>query len=137
VAPGADTQRILVGTGQAAARGTLIPYGKEHAMYGTIFRLQPRVGREADVVSLMEEWNRQRGATVPGVQATYLLRSERRPGELIGAAVFDDEQTYRANAAAPEQDAWHRRLRAALEADPIWEDGEYLLATHFSEHVVR
>ena len=100
-------------------------------MYGTIFRLQPKAGRDADVVTLMQEWNRQRGATVPGAQATYLLRSERRPGELIGVAVFADEPTYRANAAAPEQDAWYRRLRAVLAADPVWEDGEYLMATQF------
>ncbi len=102
-------------------------------MYGTIFRLQPKAERQADVVSLMEEWNRDRGAEVPGARATYLLQSQRRPGELIGVAVFDDEQTYRANAEAPEQDAWYRRLREALEADPVWEDGTYLVATHLGE----
>ena len=97
-------------------------------MYGTMFRLQPKAGREADVVSLMEGWTRDRGAEVQGARATYLLRSERRPGELIGVAVFADEQTYRANADAPEQDAWYRHLREALEADPVWEDGAYLVA---------
>jgi hypothetical protein len=98
-------------------------------VYGTIFRLQPKAGREADIVSLMEAWNRDRGASLPGARATYLLQSERRPGELIGVAIFDDEQTYRANAQAPEQDAWYRRLREALETDPIWEDGTFLVAT--------
>ena len=104
-------------------------------MYGTIFRLQPKAGRQADIVALMEAWNRERGAEIPGARATYLLQSDRRSEELIGVAVFDDERTYRANAQAPEQDAWYRRLGDALETDPIWEDGAYLVATHLSERV--
>lgn len=98
-------------------------------MCGTIFRLQPKAGREQDIVALMEEWGRTRGAQVQGARATYLMRSERRPDELVGVAVFDDEQTYRANAESPDQDAWYQRLREALEADPVWEDGTYLVAT--------
>ncbi|MDQ4044118.1 MAG: antibiotic biosynthesis monooxygenase [Chloroflexota bacterium] len=97
-------------------------------MYGTIFRIQPKAGREQDVVSLVQEWNRSLGPTVPGARAVYLLR----PGELVGVAVFDDEQTYRANAASPEQDAWYQRVREALETDPIWEDGPYLVATELA-----
>ena len=48
-------------------------------------------------------------------------------------AVFADERAYRRNAAAPEQDAWYRRLREALEADPVWEDGAYRVAAHFPQ----
>jgi quinol monooxygenase YgiN len=102
---------------------------KEFAMYGTIFRLKPKAGRESDVVTLMEEWSRSRGQEVKGARAAYLLQSERRPGELVGVAVFDDEESYRANATAPEQDAWYKRLREVLDADPVWEDGTYLFAS--------
>lgn len=102
-------------------------------MYGTIFRLRPKAGREADVVALMEEWARTRGSRVNGARAAYLLRSERQPGELLGVAVFDDQATYQANAADPQQDAWYRRLRETLQADPEWEDGIYLVATHLAE----
>ncbi len=101
-------------------------------MYGTIFRLQPQPGREADVVALTEEWAQNRGPQADGARAVYLLRSERRPGELIGVAVFADRATYQANAAAPEQDAWYRRLREALEADPVWEDDTFLVARHLT-----
>ena len=104
-------------------------------MYGTVFRLRPKDGREADVVALTEEWTRVRGPQTAGARAIYLLRSERRPGELIGVAVFDDERTYRANAETPEQDAWYRRLREALEADPVWEDGTFLVAAQISTRV--
>lgn len=102
-------------------------------MYGTIFRLRPQAGREADVVALMEEWGQSRGTQVQGSRATYLLKSERRPGELIGVAVFDDQATYQANAEDPEQDAWYRRLRETLEEDPVWEDGAFLAAAHYPE----
>ncbi len=98
-------------------------------MYGTIFRLQPKAGREADVVTLMEEWADSRGQEVQGARAAYLLKSERRPGDLVGVAVFDDEESFRANATAPEQDAWYRRLREVLDTDPVWEDGTYLLGS--------
>lgn len=98
-------------------------------MYGTIFRLQPKAGREHDVVSLMEEWARSRGPQVPGARAAYLLLSERSRGELVGVAVFDDQATYQANAESPEQDAWYRQLHEVLETDPVWEDGTYLVAT--------
>ncbi|MBW3634662.1 MAG: hypothetical protein KY456_16715 [Chloroflexi bacterium] len=104
-------------------------------MYGTIFRLRPQAGREADVVALTEEWARTRGSQVNGARAVYLLRSERQPGDLLGVAVFDDRETYEANAADPEQDVWYRRLREALEADPEWENGAYLVATHISDRV--
>lgn len=102
-------------------------------MYGTIFRIQPKAGREADVVSLMEEWNRTRGSQAQGARATYLLKPERRAGELVSVAVFDDKATYSANAAAPEQDAWYQRLREALEDDPVWEDGAFLVAAQLSD----
>jgi hypothetical protein len=121
-----DTLESHLGRLQENAR-TRSVNRKEIAMYGTIFRLQPKAGREQDVVSLMEEWSRDRGSQVQGARATYLLQSERRPGELVGVAVFDDEQTYRANADSLEQDTWYQRLREALEADPVWEDGTYLV----------
>ena len=54
------------------------------------------------------------------------MKPDRKPGELIGVAVFEDRATYRANADDPEQDAWFRRVRELLESDPDWEDGDYV-----------
>ena len=95
-------------------------------MYGSIFRMRPRRGREKDIVALMEEWDRQRRPKARGARAGYLFRPNDRTNELIGVAVFDDRATYEANAADPEQHQWYTRLREMLEADPAWEDGEYL-----------
>jgi quinol monooxygenase YgiN len=102
--------------------------GRDQLMYGTIYRLRPRAGREADVVALVEEWATKRGPQVQGTRAVYLLQSERRSGDLLGVAVFESEEAFRANAASPEQDAWYRQIRDLLEEDPEWEDGAYLVA---------
>ena len=39
-------------------------------------------------------------------------------------AVFESKETYEANANDPAQDAWYRKFRALLTADPEWNDGE-------------
>ena len=41
-------------------------------------------------------------------------------------AVFEDKASYEVNADDPGQDKWYRELRANLEADPEWQDGEYV-----------
>jgi hypothetical protein len=94
--------------------------------YGTIFRLRPRPGEESQLVALMDEWDRERKSRVRGAIGGYLFKPDKRPGELIGVAVFRDRQSYQANAADPEQDRWYRRFREHLQADPEWEDGEIL-----------
>ena len=50
--------------------------------------------------------------------ASYVLRPDHRPDELILLAVFRDRESYRANASDPEQDRWCRQMREHLEADP-------------------
>lgn len=93
-------------------------------MYGTIFRLRVKPGREADVLAMIEEWWCERAPQVAGVRADYLFRPDGASGELVGVALFADRESYRANAEDPDQDRWYRRFRALLEADPQWEDGE-------------
>jgi quinol monooxygenase YgiN len=94
--------------------------------YGTIFRMRVKPGAEQQVLRLMEEWERDRKPKIRGALGSYLFRPDNRSGELIGVAVFRDQQSYRANGNDPEQDAWYRRLREQLQADPEWEDGVYL-----------
>lgn len=96
-------------------------------MYGSIFRMRPKAGRESDIVALFEEWGRTRAPAVKGARAGYVLRSDNRPSELVGVAIFEDRATYMANANDPAQNAWYLKLRDLLEADPIWEDGEYIV----------
>jgi hypothetical protein len=50
------------------------------------------------------------------------------PDEYILAVAFESREAYAANAASPEQDARYQELRALLEADPEWNDGEIVHA---------
>jgi predicted ester cyclase/quinol monooxygenase YgiN len=106
-------------------------------MFGTIARLRPKAGRQADVIRLFEEWGRERGPRVAGALGGYLMRPLNRPDEHIAVAIFADRATYEANANDPQQDAWYRRLREVLEADPIWEDGEYVVSGLAGEQVAE
>ena len=95
-------------------------------MYGSIFRMKPRPGQEASVVEEFERWERDRKPKAKGAIAGLVMRPDRRPGELIGVAVFEDKASYQANADDPEQERWYFKLRELLEDDPEWEDGEYV-----------
>jgi quinol monooxygenase YgiN len=95
--------------------------------FGTIFRMQPKQGQEQAIEEMFRRWERERGRMVPGVMGAYLFRSRSRPGEIYGVAVFDSEENYRRNAEDPEQDRWYNQLRALLEADPEWNDGDVVV----------
>ena len=88
-------------------------------MYGSVFKMKAKAGAKGDLISLMDDEMRTR--VLKGVRASYLL--DGGGDEVWGVAVFDDEKTYRENAASPEQDAAYRRMRALLQADPEWHDG--------------
>ena len=98
-------------------------------MYGTIFRMKVKRGQEQKVAELFREWDRERQPKVKGAITGLLLKPDKKRGELIGVSVFQDRASYMANADDPEQDRWYRKLRELLQADPEWEDGEYLVAT--------
>ena len=93
-------------------------------MYGTVARMHIKAGKRQAFLDLMEEWNRERKPKVKGARAGYTLFPDSSPNQAILLAVFDDKDSYFANAADPEQDTWFRRMREQLEEDPQWEDGE-------------
>ncbi|MBI4299206.1 MAG: antibiotic biosynthesis monooxygenase [Chloroflexi bacterium] len=95
-------------------------------MYGSIFRMKVKPGQEQKVIDLFNEWDKVERPKVKGAIAGYVMKPDSKSGELIGVAVFQDKASYRANAERPEQDRWFRKMREHLQADPQWEDGEYL-----------
>ena len=95
-------------------------------MYGTIFPMKVKPGQEQRVVDVFQEWETERRPKVEGVVAGFLFKPDKKPGELVGVAVFKDRASYMANANDPDQDKWYRKLRELLQADPAWEDGEYV-----------
>lgn len=93
-------------------------------MYGTIARYRPLPGKERDAQELTRQWIEQRAPQIPGFVGEYELKSDANPGEWFAFVIFDSEESYRKNAADPDQDRWYRQLRATLAADPEWTDGE-------------
>ncbi len=98
-------------------------------MYGTIARMRVKSDHEQQLRAMNDEWAQERGRQVEGFVASYVLRPDERPGELILVAMFRDRDSYRANASDPAQDLWYRRMREHLEADPEWTDGEVIFAS--------
>lgn len=96
-------------------------------MYGTVARIHPRPGREAELQALIDEYT-SGGRVAAGFRHSFIFRPDQNPYDrptLFLIAIFDDQDTYRANAASPEQDAEYRRMRELLEDDPDWMDGSF------------
>jgi quinol monooxygenase YgiN len=92
-------------------------------MFGTIARVMVQPGKEDEFLAIGEQWTREHGS-MKGQVAEYAFKAEGRPGEYWIIGIFRDRDTYTANAKDPETDRWYRRMRAVLEADPEWHDGE-------------
>ena len=93
-------------------------------MYGTVFTFKAKEGKADEVKRLVGDWIATRQPTVAGASSGYLYQLDSDPNAFVGVAVFEDKKTYFANADSPEQDAWFKELRANIEADPHWMDGE-------------
>ena len=95
-------------------------------MYGTIFRMKVKSGKERELLAAFEKWERELNPKFPEAIASLLLESDGVPGEFLGVAVFKDKESYTANAKDPDQDKWYRQMRLLLQSDPEWNDGEYV-----------
>lgn len=90
-------------------------------MYGTVARMRLKPGSEARLNEMMKEYE---GLNVPGYVSSTVYRMDDNPNEVYLAVVFDDRETYRANAESPEQDARYREMIELLDGEPEWHDGE-------------
>jgi hypothetical protein len=95
-------------------------------MYGTVARLQVK----PDAVPLLMAWvegmlhPKESPERLAGWLSSTIYRSDQDPNVYWMAVVFDSRESYRRNAEHPNQDREYRRLRACLEADPEWFDGD-------------
>jgi antibiotic biosynthesis monooxygenase (ABM) superfamily enzyme len=96
-------------------------------MYGTIARIHPKPGRETELRALMERYE-SGGRRPPGYRQSFVFRPDKDPYDrptLFLIALFDDAETYRANADSPEQDVEYRAMLELLEDEPDWMDGTF------------
>lgn len=96
-------------------------------MYGSIFRMKLKPGKEQELKGVLNEWERDRKPKIQGTVHSLVLQPDNKPGEVVGVAIFPDKASYRANAEDPEQDKWYKKMRELLEDDPEWEDGEFII----------
>jgi heme-degrading monooxygenase HmoA len=90
-------------------------------MYGTVARMRIKPGAEQQ---LMEYERQEQSRTIPGFVGEYIYRTDADPHVYYLAVVFESKEAYVANATSPEQDASYQQMRALLESDPEWNDGE-------------
>ncbi len=90
-------------------------------MYGTMMRARAKEGRRKEALAMMGE-----GLDTRGFRATYLLLPDEDESAVVAAVLFDDRDSYSANAHDPATEEWYGRFRALLEDDPEWTDGEWL-----------
>ena len=91
-------------------------------MYGTIARLRVTPGKHEELRQLGQEVAPQ----IPGFVFEHVYQMAADPNELYLVVAFESEQAYRANADSPEQHREYERLRALLDAEPEWHDGEII-----------
>jgi heme-degrading monooxygenase HmoA len=89
-------------------------------MYGTVMRAKATAGNRQAVVTMMGE-----GLDAAGFRGTYVLLPDDDEDAVVAAVIFDDRDSYSANAHDPATEAWYGRFRALLEDDPEWSDGEW------------
>lgn len=94
-------------------------------MFGTVARLSVKPGMESRIQDLMNEYER---LDIPGFVATYVYRMDDNSSEYYLATVWQDRDSYFANANSPAQDSRYRKLRDCLTGDPEWHDGELVYA---------
>ncbi|HEV2685284.1 MAG TPA: antibiotic biosynthesis monooxygenase [Actinomycetota bacterium] len=99
-------------------------------MYGTVARMKVKPGELELLQKTMQDWDAQ-GGTVEGAVATYVYKLDSDPNEIIMVALFQDKKTYLANADDPKTDEWFQLMRAHLEADPEWNDGEVVISQQY------
>ena len=95
-------------------------------MYGTIahFRVQP--GRRAEFIKTMDSFAE---ASIPGWRADYYFQMDLDSDEFYLVAIFEDKETYQANADSAQQHEMYLNFRSFLVEDPEWNDGMIVSAT--------
>ena len=91
-------------------------------MYGTVARTHVKPENRAKLAEVMER-QKPSATDVSGYVAGYVLyENDSDTGWLF--AIFEDRATYDENADSPEQNDRYMEIRALMDDDPEWHDGE-------------
>ena len=93
-------------------------------MYGTIAQLRVKSGMEEQFSAYTQKIQEKD----PGEMASYVYRMDADPSTFYLVAIFESKEAYVANAQHPETDASYQHMRAYLDGEPEWHDGEIVFA---------
>lgn len=88
-------------------------------MYGTVARLQIKPGALDALREMSDVDTRPEGAI-----AEYIYQMDDDPNELFMVVLFEDKESYHANAQSEEQHERFMQMQQWLTAEPEWHDGE-------------
>ena len=92
-------------------------------MYGTVARMKVK----KENIEALQAWAKEaQTREVAGFRAAHVLIPDQWNDEVLVAVMFEDKDSYDTNADAPEQHESYLKMRALLEADPEWTDGEWI-----------
>jgi quinol monooxygenase YgiN len=92
-------------------------------MYGTIARMRAKPGMADQLRAMRDEQVRGGLSTLQGM---VMYQSSADPDEYWLVVGFESRAAYEANANSPEQHERFTRMRALLESDPEWHDGNII-----------
>ncbi len=95
-------------------------------MYGTIAHFRIKPGTRDEFIKTMDSFG---DAIIPGWVADYYFQMNNDPDEFFLVAVFQDRDTYEANADSAEQHERYLKYRSFLVDDPAGSDGRIVSAT--------
>jgi quinol monooxygenase YgiN len=77
---------------------------------------------------VLEDWD---GGSVDGAIATYVYTSDKDINEVVFTVLFRDVEAHNANARNPVTADWFQAVRANLDSDPEWTEGEVIVARQY------
>jgi quinol monooxygenase YgiN len=103
-------------------------------MFGTIARMKFKPGAYEKMQDVMKGFEERQ---VKGFLFNTVYRSKSDPDEVWLVVGFEDEASYRANAADPETDQMAQQYQQLVEAPPEWHDGEIVSMTRAEDQATR
>ena len=95
-------------------------------MYGTIAHFRIKPGVRDEFIKTMDSFG---DTIIPGWRADFHFQMDKHPDEFYLVAIFEDKETYLANADSVEQHGQYMKFRSFLVDDPEWNDGFIVSAT--------
>ena len=93
-------------------------------MYGTTGRLKVKKENQQKFLDTLQK--QQAGVEIEGFRGAWVMFPENREDEAIMVVIFEDRDSYWANANDPEQDKRYREFSKYFDGEPEWSDGEWI-----------